>query len=104
LLFPTQWKESFGLTIREALARNVRVITTDAGGVIDDISPGRNGFIVPFANSVEALKQAVLDTMQYYQRFHVGADICLETTKINWFEDQANELGGIYSRIVNDNR
>ena len=33
LLFPSQWKESFGLTVREAIARGVWVIATEAGGV-----------------------------------------------------------------------
>jgi len=103
LLFPTQCKESFGLTVREALARNVWVITTDAGGVVEDINPGRNGFIIPFDVDGEGLKQAVLDTIQYYQRFNVGAEICLETTQITLFEDQADELAGIYKRFVDDN-
>ncbi len=103
LLFPTQCKESFGLTVREALARNVWVVTTDAGGVVEDISPGRNGFIVPFDDDGDALKQAVLDTIQYYQRFNVGAEVCLETTQINWFEDQADELAGIYKYLIDDN-
>jgi glycosyltransferase involved in cell wall biosynthesis/2-polyprenyl-3-methyl-5-hydroxy-6-metoxy-1,4-benzoquinol methylase len=100
LLFPTQWKESFGLTIREALARNVWVITTDAGGVVEDIAPGKNGFVVPFDDNGVALKQAVLDAVQYYQRFNVGDEICLETTQISWFEDQAHELAGIYRRLI----
>ena len=103
LLFPTQCKESFGLTVREALARNVWVITTDAGGVVEDINPGRNGFIVPFDDDGEGLKQAILDTIQYYQRFNLGAEVCLETTRINWFEDQASELAGIYKSLIDDN-
>lgn len=103
LLFPTQCKESFGLTVREALARNVWVITTDAGGVVEDINPGRNGFIIPFDDDGEGLKQAILDTIQYYQRFNVGAEVCLETTQINWFEDQASELAGIYKSLIDDN-
>ena len=35
LVFLSQWKETFGLTVREALARGVRVIQTDAGGAIE---------------------------------------------------------------------
>ncbi len=35
LVFLSQWKETFGLTIREALARGVRVIQTDAGGAME---------------------------------------------------------------------
>jgi glycosyltransferase involved in cell wall biosynthesis len=38
LLFPSQWKESFGLTVREALVRDVWVIATNGGGTIEDIS------------------------------------------------------------------
>ena len=37
LLFPSQWKESFGLTVREALARDVWVIATDCGGPAEAI-------------------------------------------------------------------
>lgn len=47
LLFPSCWKESFGLTIREALARNVWVIATDAGGDIGrDLKSGENGDLI----------------------------------------------------------
>lgn len=35
LLFPSQWKETFGLTIREALARGIRVIQTNSGGTTE---------------------------------------------------------------------
>ncbi|QIE46217.1 glycosyltransferase family 4 protein [Pseudohalocynthiibacter aestuariivivens] len=35
LLFPSQWKETFGLAIREALARGIRVIQTDSGGTVE---------------------------------------------------------------------
>jgi glycosyltransferase involved in cell wall biosynthesis len=102
LLFPTQWKESFGLTIREALARNAWVISTDAGGVVEDIDHGKNGFIVPLDDRGEAFKQAVQDTVQYYQQFKVGSEICLKTKQITWFEDQANELVDIYKRVIGE--
>lgn len=35
LLFMSQWKESFGLAIREALARGIKVIQTDSGGTTE---------------------------------------------------------------------
>jgi len=35
LLFLSQWKETFGLSVREALARGIRVIQTDSGGTIE---------------------------------------------------------------------
>jgi len=100
LLFPTQWKESFGLTIREALARNVWVITTDAGGVVEDITPGVNGLIVPFNDTGAAFTEAVQETIEFYQQFKVGSEISLETKTITWFEDQADELTDIYRQVI----
>ncbi len=38
LLFLSQWKETFGLTIREALARGIRVIQTDSGGTTEHLA------------------------------------------------------------------
>ena len=59
LLFPSQWKESFGLTVREALARDVWVIATDGGGPADAIAEGINGNLIPLNGSHEALLAAV---------------------------------------------
>ncbi|WP_404342593.1 class I SAM-dependent methyltransferase [Vreelandella venusta] len=99
LLFPTQWKESFGLTIREALARNVWVITTDAGGVVEDIIPGENGTIIPFTDTGEGLKQAVLDAISVFKKYPPGDEITLETSQLTYFEDQADELADILMGI-----
>ncbi|WP_386083003.1 glycosyltransferase [Vreelandella sp. F11] len=95
LLFPTQWKESFGLTIREALARNVWVITTDAGGVVEDIIPGENGIIIPFSDKGERLKEAVLESIRVFKNYRPGDEIKLENSQLTYFEDQAEELAEI---------
>jgi O-antigen biosynthesis protein len=59
LLFPSQWKESFGLTVREALARDVWVITTDGGGPADAVRDGVNGTIIPLDGQHAGLRRAV---------------------------------------------
>jgi glycosyltransferase involved in cell wall biosynthesis len=59
LLFPSQWKESFGLTVREALARDVWVIATDGGGPGEAISEGVNGNLVPLDGRHEPVQAAV---------------------------------------------
>ena len=59
LLFPSQWKESFGLTVREALARDVWVVATDGGGAAEAIEDGVNGTIIPLDGRFEALAAAV---------------------------------------------
>jgi len=64
LLFPSCWKESFGLTVREALARNIWVISTDAGGDIrHDLKDGVNGDLVKMfdAKAFAAAMQRLID-------------------------------------------
>jgi glycosyltransferase involved in cell wall biosynthesis len=60
LLFPSQWKESFGLTVREALARDVWVIATEGGGPADAIVEGENGNLIPLDGRHEKLTSAVV--------------------------------------------
>lgn len=45
LLFLSQWKETFGLTIREALARGIGVIQTDSGGTTEHVAAKANDLI-----------------------------------------------------------
>ncbi|NTV13882.1 MAG: glycosyltransferase [Desulfobulbaceae bacterium] len=100
LLFPTQWKESFGLTVREATARNVWVIATDAGGVTEDIRPGENGLVIPFNDQGQALQEAVLATVEYFNGIAVGDEIRFNSGPITFFADQATELGRIYHEVL----
>lgn len=58
LLFPSQWKETFGLTIREAAARGLRVIQTDSGGTTEwqGADPDR---MLKIGAGPEALRKAI---------------------------------------------
>jgi glycosyltransferase involved in cell wall biosynthesis len=98
LLFPTQCKESFGLSVREAMIRNVWVISTDAGGAVEDIVPGENGDVVPLeddgANFKAALKR-LLDNpglLDGYRNTHVDM--------IRVFDEQAVELTGLLQDVA----
>jgi glycosyltransferase involved in cell wall biosynthesis len=68
LLFPSQWKESFGLTVREALARDVWVIATDAGGAAEDIVEGENGVVVPIGDDEGPLREAIASLLHHPER------------------------------------
>lgn len=59
LLFPSQTKESFGLTVREALVRGRWVVATDSGGSVEDIVDGSNGTVVPMDGRPEPLAAAI---------------------------------------------
>lgn len=99
LLFPTQWKESFGLTVREAVLRDVWVIATDAGGVSEDIIDGENGTVIPFDSGVEELSRAIAEVCERYQAMDDGAVIELPKSHIRTFAEQKDELAGLYQEI-----
>ena len=92
LLFPTQWKESFGLTVREAIARNVWVIASDAGGVSEDIRPGINGTTIPFGDDGTALRAAIVDAVSRIGGIPVGSTVSFHRDGIRYVEEQAEEL------------
>lgn len=57
LVFPTV-SDGFGMVVTEALARGLPVIATDRAGAADRIESGRNGFVVPAADTA-ALRDAL---------------------------------------------
>jgi glycosyltransferase involved in cell wall biosynthesis len=66
LLFPSQWKETFGLTIREAVARGLRVIQTDSGGTAEWAGADR-GDMLQIGDGPDRLRakvRQVLDTAE----------------------------------------
>jgi glycosyltransferase involved in cell wall biosynthesis len=98
LLFPSQWKESFGLTVREALARRVWVITTDGGGPGEAIVDGANGTLIPLDGRTEPLLQAVeelLENPAMLNRFHNPPSVTLLD-----YEGQAAALRATLARVV----
>ena len=100
LLFPTQWKESFGLTVREALLRDVWVIATDAGGVVEDIIDGENGTIIPFDSDAETLAQAIRNVCKRYDEIPEGTVINLPKDHIRTFAEQQQELSEMYRKLL----
>ena len=98
LLFPTQWKESFGLTVREALIRDVWVIATDAGGVTEDILEGVNGDIIPFGDDGTELRVAISRRLQLGAAGRAHSNP--EKARIATFEMQAEELHDLLEKVA----
>lgn len=64
LLLPSDSKESFGLTVREALARNIWVVATDVGGDVSrDLRNGENGDLLSLGDEAgfAAAMQRLID-------------------------------------------
>ncbi|WP_196787363.1 glycosyltransferase [Burkholderia pseudomultivorans] len=97
LLCPTQCMESFGLSVREALVRNVWVVATEAGGLSEDIVPGENGDVIPLDGTSRELERVIrrlLDDPSQLDgyRNRLAGDIRL-------FDEQAAELGRLLTDL-----
>ncbi|MFL5318046.1 MAG: glycosyltransferase [Myxococcaceae bacterium] len=97
LLLPSRWKESFGLTVREALARNCWVITTDSGGVVEDVVRGSNGDIVAIGDTV-AFRRAITALLENPQRLAGYRNPAREL--VRGFDEQTRELHSLLSTLV----
>jgi glycosyltransferase involved in cell wall biosynthesis len=99
LLFPTLCKESFGLTVREALIRDVWVVTTAAGGVVEDIEDGVNGTILPIELTPELLRGELERLIEDAKK--VKSFVNPHKDQIKTVNGQADELWHIYSECIN---
>ncbi len=94
LLFMSQWKETFGLAIREALARGIRVIQTNSGGTVEHgaIEPEK---LIPIGASADVLHDqvaAILDQNKRVQKPHPVAS----------FDDQARAFADLVDQVLDD--
>ncbi|PJE26585.1 Glycosyl transferases group 1 [Pseudooceanicola marinus] len=92
LLFPSQWKETFGLTVREALARGVRVIQTDSGGTVEHAGPDRDR-LIPVGAGAEALRREILHALD-------RADRHAEPVPVTGFAAQAEALVRLSAPLI----
>jgi glycosyltransferase involved in cell wall biosynthesis len=70
-LFPTTY-DSFGMVVLEAMAAGLPVITSDQAGAAELIEPGKDGFVLPLDQWVEAA-QDILRTRAQWEAISAGA-------------------------------
>jgi len=98
LLFPSQWRESFGLTVREALARDVWVIGTGEGGIGEAIVEGENGRRLPLSRDPIFLQAALEECLSDPGHWSTYRNPLRD--KIRWFEQQAADLDTLYHELT----
>jgi glycosyltransferase involved in cell wall biosynthesis len=98
LLFPSQWPESFGLTVREALTRNKWVIATDQGGAAEAIQAGVNGTLIPITDDIAPFRKAVEDLLDRQPDLSGWTNPA--SKRVRDFATQANELRDILVAVV----
>lgn len=101
LLFPSQWKESFGLTVREAMLRDVWVISTECGGPSEDLVSGVNGDVVDM-NDSEGYRQAILKCLQNPEFIREYKNPL--AAQVRTFNQQADELHGLMKTTIEESR
>ncbi|ACI50883.1 glycosyl transferase group 1 [Gluconacetobacter diazotrophicus PA1 5] len=90
LLFPSRWPESYGLTVREALARDVWVVASAPGGQAEDIVPGVNGTLIGLSAPASDLAAAVTDLLDRPDRLAGYVNPCKD--RLATWDGQAREL------------
>ena len=91
LLFMSQWKETFGLTIREALSRGIQVIQTDSGGTTEH--GAKDGVtLLPMDGRVEPLRRAIQKTLAQGQRELTPHPVASYADQANAFLELATPL------------
>ena len=97
LLFPSLWDESFGLTVREAIVRDVFVVAAECGGPSEAIVHGENGFLFPKGDrqAFQALLQHILDAQEAHKAYRTSnrgdvIDVAAQT----------RELAALYHHVL----
>lgn len=92
LLFPSQWRETFGLVLREALARGIAVIQTDCGGgSAHGQVPAAD--LIPIGAPPEALRGQILRALK------TGPQK-ITPVPVTFFADQAAQFETLARQVV----
>jgi O-antigen biosynthesis protein len=98
LLFPSQWPESFGLTVREALVRDKWVIVTDQGGAAEAVTPNVNGTLIPMGDDIAPFLRAVEDLLD--RKPDLAGWVNPVAHRIRDFATQSAELRDILATVA----
>ncbi len=94
LLFMSQWKETFGLAIREALARGITVVQTDSGGTVEHEGVSRED-LIPIGASPDVLRRRLGRIIEENQRKSVPLPVTS-------FDDQARAFAALVEKVFHD--
>ncbi len=81
LVLPSDWGESWGLVVNEAMASGLPCVVSDRAGCAPDlIDEGRTGFTYP-AGDVRALSEALVRLYEYQQQERIRPEYCQEKVR-----------------------
>lgn len=91
LLFMSQWKETFGLAIREALVRGITVIQTDSGGTVEHGAIQQED-LIPIGAPPNRLQDQINRVLRSGKRERSPYSVV-------HFEDQALDFAGLVDQV-----
>ena len=92
LLFMSQWKETYGLAIREALARGIAVIQTDSGGTVEHGTIPQDE-LIPIGAPASVLRDRIAATLK-------GSARVRDPVAVTGFEDQARAFASLVEEVL----
>ena len=100
VIAPSMWPESFGLVSREAILMGKWVIVSDAGGLAEDVTEGKDGhiFSIGDGNRLHQLFSELNSNIKKYQHPPVRNG----ERKINTVSMQVDELDSMYCKLLKD--
>ena len=93
LFAPSMWPESYGLVTRDAAASGCWVVTSNLGGIGEDVTDKVNGFVIN--PDLESVEKVITIIDKNYQTYKKPIAEC-EVRKIN---AQVEELVNIYKSV-----
>lgn len=100
LLFLSAWKETFGLTTREAALRGVHVVATDCGAPVEPLTDGETATILPGFGDVRSLRRALARLVEDGPPTPSEAARAKIAAEVRDFDWQAAEVGRLLERIA----
>lgn len=93
---PSEWVETFGFNVLEALSYGVPVITTDRVGAKDLVENGQNGYVIKADKS--ALENIMNHLIQEPEKIETMNKYIIQKTKIKTMSQHSKEIEMLYQR------
>ena len=99
LVTPSQWEETFGFTVLEALSYGIPVIVSKMVGAKDLIVEGKNGFVVD--GMTESLKNKISEIIEHPSILDDMNEYIEKNFKVKTMKEHSDELDVLYRKLLN---